>query len=131
MTRLLSRLMIVSACLAASAAAAKDSPDRRPSQCFLSRDYQAFRPIDRHAMYIRVGVSDVYRIDFEGECPRITYPDARLITVVRGSDQICGPLDWDLRISQGPPDIAEPCIVKSQTPLSPAEVAAIPPRQRP
>lgn len=116
-------------CAAAGPAMAKDPP--KPNQCFFSRDYQGFRAIDQHAMYIRVNVSDIYRIEFEGTCPEILEPDARLITVVRGSDQICGPLDWDLRVGQSPPSIATPCIVKSQTRLTPAEAAAIPRKQKP
>ncbi|WP_158915747.1 DUF6491 family protein [Caulobacter sp. S45] len=131
MLRPLRGLLIGAACLAAGSASAKDQPDRKPSQCFRSRDYQGFRPIDAHAMYIRVNVRDIYRIEFQDECREITYPDARLITVIRGSDQICGPLDWDLKVGQSPPDIPVPCIVKSQTPLTAAEAAAIPAKQRP
>ncbi|MGC1304593.1 MAG: DUF6491 family protein [Caulobacteraceae bacterium] len=117
-------------CLGAGQAAAKDGP-KSARQCFLSRDYEGFRPIDDHSFYIRVNVNDFYRIELEGACPEITYPDARLITVVRGSDEICGPLDWDLKVGESPPSIPVPCIVKSQTKLTPAEAAAIPRKQKP
>jgi hypothetical protein len=68
-----------------------------------------------------------------GECPELTYPDAHLITVWRGSNEVCGPLDWDLKVADGsgPGSFAVPCIVKGQTRLSPAEVAAIPKKFKP
>ncbi len=101
-------------------------------QCFRSESYQGFRDIDEHAFNIRVNGHDVYRIEVEGGCPTLTSPDAMLITHVRGSDLICGPLDWDLRVREsGPGGMATGCIVKSQRKLTPAEVAAIPPKQKP
>ena len=45
--------------------------------------------------------------------------------------QYCSPLDWDLRVSEGIGSPSEPCIVKTMTELSPAEVAALPPKAKP
>lgn len=109
--------------LARAGAAGQDS-------CFLSRDYQSFRAIDDHSFYVRANLNDYYRIDVEGTCPELTEPDARLITVEHGQTQICGPLDWELRVAS-PPGPAVACIVKSQRRLTPREAAAIPPKQRP
>jgi hypothetical protein len=118
--------------LYSSGASAADPPARPQNQCFRSEDYQSFRPIDEHAFYIRVNVNDYYRIDVEGRCPELTQPQAFLITQVRGSDEICGPLDWDLKIGEpGPGGFSVPCIVKSQTRLTPAEAAAIPKKLKP
>lgn len=116
----------------ATSAGATDKPPTGREQCFRSHDYQAFRPVDDHTFNICVGVNDYYRIDTEGTCPALTYPQAFLITQVRGSDLICGPLDWDLRIGQtGPGGFSEPCIVKSQSKLTAAEAAALPKRDKP
>jgi hypothetical protein len=84
-------------------------------------------------MYLRVNVNEYFRIDMSGECPELTYPDAHLITVWRGSSEVCGPLDWDLKVADGsgPGSFAVPCIVKGQTRLSPAEAAAIPKKFKP
>jgi len=134
MTRVMTYGSVLAACLIATAAFAQQAgaSKRSANQCFRSQDYQSFRPIDDHAFNIRVGVRDYYRIEVEGACPELTQPDAFLITTVRGSDEICGPLDWDLKIGQsGPGNIAVACIVKRQTKLTPAEAAAIPPRQKP
>jgi hypothetical protein len=129
MLRSLLGLAVGLACVA-SAPAMAASP-AKPNQCFRSQDYEGFRPIDEHGFYIRVRVNEFYKIEVEGSCPELLYPDARLITVVRGSDEICGPIDWDLKVGQSPPDIPVACIVKSQTRLTKDEAAAIPPKQKP
>ena len=109
--------LITSAALAAPPA---------PDQCFYNGDYQGFRAIDAHSFYIRVGVRDIYRVDLEGACPVLTEADAHLVTVQRGGDRICGPLDWDLRVVEPFSNISVACIVKRQTRLTPAEIAALP-----
>jgi hypothetical protein len=123
----------------ATPASAQPGPDRASSpargvdQCFRSNDLQSWRALDDKTMYIRVNMNDYYRIEMSGECSELTSPDPHLITVVRGSNEICGPLDWDLKVADGtgPGSFAVPCIVKSQTRLTPAEVAAIPKKFKP
>lgn len=101
-------------------------------QCFRSHDYQAFRPVSDHAFNIRVNTRDYYRIELQDACPTLTSPSATLITRVRGSDMICGPLDWDLRVrDSGADGFAVACLVKSQRRLTPDEVAALPAKERP
>jgi hypothetical protein len=125
-------LATVSAVQAQPAVSRPATPPPAKEQCFRSEDYQGFRPVDEHAFNIRVNIHDYYRIEVEGSCPALTYPDATLITVVRGSDMICSPLDWDLKVGQGGlGHFAEPCIVKSQTKLTPEQAAAIPKSQKP
>jgi hypothetical protein len=121
---------VVVGATAAQAAPGVSSP--KADQCFYSSQFQGFRAINDHSFYMRAGVNDIYRIDLSGSCPVLQYPDARLITVVRGSNLICGPLDWDLRVAQGGPGgMAEPCIVSAQTRMTKEEAAAIPPKLRP
>ena len=122
---------MVIATMAGPSAAAAAPPSDKTNQCFLNRDYQGFKDIDANSFYIRVGVRDIYRIETQGACPMLTEPDARLITIEHGSDEICGPLDWQLRVAETPPGPSVGCIVKSQTRLGPEEAAAVPPSQRP
>lgn len=131
MSRRITSALAVAALLAGAGAASAAGPgDRR--QCFRSHDYQAFRPVDDHSFIIRVNVNDYYRIEAAQACPELLYPQATLVTVVRGSDLICDPLDWDLRVGQtGPGAFFAPCIVKSQTRLTKAQVAALPKGQKP
>ncbi|MHB8286668.1 MAG: DUF6491 family protein [Caulobacteraceae bacterium] len=118
--------------LAASVSVQAAQPDRpKANQCFYSNQFEAFHPINDHAFYMRVNINDIYRIDLAQSCPELTYPSARLDTVVRGSDLICGPLDWDLRVGQNGEHFSTPCIVSAQTRLTKEEAAAIPPKLRP
>ena len=139
MSRMTAALLLGAIALAAPAAAqppsaASPAAAQKPksySQCFRSQDFQGFHAINDHSFYMRARINDFYRIDMEGTCPELTFPDARLITVVRGPDEICGPLDWDLKVAENPPSIAVGCIVKSQTRLTPEQAAAIPPKLKP
>jgi hypothetical protein len=132
-TAALTTIALAAVSLMATAAVAQAGPPPRPvSQCFRSHDYQGFRAVNDHAFNISLNSGQVFHIETQGTCPSLLSPGAFLITTIRGSDEICGPLDWDLKIGEsGPGDIPIPCLVKSQTRLTPAEVAAIPPRERP
>jgi hypothetical protein len=99
--------------------------------CFFSRDFQQWRSPDPNTIYIRVGVNRFYRLDLSAPCPPLQFPDVHLVSVFHGSDTICAPIDWDLRVSQFPQGITEQCIVKSMTRLTPEQVSAIPSRFRP
>ncbi len=123
-------LALAAGLAAASAPAQPKPPAQTSSQCFLSRDWSSWRPsADSKSIYLRVGVSQVFRLDLAYACPRLQQPTARLITEIRGSDWICHPLDLDLKVSDG--FIPEPCIVKGLTRLTRDEVAALPKTSRP
>jgi hypothetical protein len=154
MFRLLSDVTFATVALVASLAAgtfalAQPAPDQSPApakssgatskaapaqnQCFLITQFEDWRAPDDKTMYIRVNLNEYFRIGMSGECPELTYPDPHLITVWRGTNEACGPLDWDLKVADGvgPGSFAVPCIVKSQTRLTAAEVAAIPKKYKP
>jgi hypothetical protein len=112
---------------------AASKPAAAQNQCFPISEFESWRAPDTKTMYLRVNLNEYYRIDMAGECAELTYPDAHLITVWRGSSEVCGPLDWDLKVAEGtgPGSFSVPCIVKGQTRLTPAEVAAIPKKFKP
>jgi len=112
---------------------AVSKPATAENQCFPISQFENWRAPDDKTMYLRVNLNEYYRIDMSGECSELTAPDAHLITVWRGSSEVCGPLDWDLKVADGsgPGSFAVPCIVKGQTRLTPAEVAAIPKKFKP
>lgn len=110
---------------------AQPAEPNRGGACFFSREFQQWRAPDANTILIRVGVSRFYRLELAASCPPLLFPNARLVTVFHGSDAVCAPIDWDLRVSQYPEGVAERCIVKAMTPMTPAEVASIPPRFRP
>lgn len=121
------------ALLLAAPALAQPPKPAAQNECFFVSQFQNWKPGgDDKTMYIRVGLSRFYRLDLAASCPNMRYPDARLINNFRTSS-ICSPLDWDMRVSQGvgPGSMAMPCMVKKMTRLSPAEVAALPKKQKP
>jgi hypothetical protein len=121
------------ALLSAPAFAQNGAP---PGRCFSMHEFNGWKAPDARTIYIRVGASEFYRLDLAAPCQSLLYPDSHLITKVRGSDQVCSGIDWDLSVSDssgmtGHAGFKEACIVKTQTPLSAAEVAQIPKKFKP
>jgi hypothetical protein len=125
-----SRFFLIGA-LVAPVAAQSAEPPRTLAQCFNDSDVSAWHAPDNRTIYLRVFTSRYYRIDLTRECSPLRWPDARLITHAHGSDLVCSPVDLDLKASEGPGDIPEPCFVKAITQLSPAEAAALPKSAKP
>jgi hypothetical protein len=130
--RLLATTLIGVAVAVLGMAAADAQPSQKPApQCFFSQDWDGWKATkDSKTIYIRVGVSHIYRLDLSNACPELQMPDAHLITHIRGSSTICTALDLDLKVSDMH-GFATPCIVSQITPLSPAEAAALPKDVRP
>lgn len=107
----------------------------QPPKCFSLRDYENWKAPDARTIYIKVSVNHYYRLDLSSDCVGLKWPGVHLVTKARGSDQICDALDWDISASTrqfGQPGGMEMrCIVKKMTPLSDADVAAIPPGFKP
>jgi hypothetical protein len=124
--------LAVAALAAAGAPAATAAPDGKTERaCFLSNDWDGWTaPGDGDALYLRVHMRDVYRVDLTPGSHVRKYPDYFLINRLRGSNWICGPLDLDLSVSdhQG---FRQPLIARSLRKLTPAEVAAIPRKDLP
>ena len=106
-------------------------------RCFSMRDFENWKAPDAQTIYIRVGLSRYYRLDLSAPCQTLKSVSSHLITKTRGSDQVCSGIDWDLAVSDSTGPIGshtgfkQTCIVKTQTPLSPAEVSAIPKEFKP
>jgi len=113
-----------------AAIAQPSTPPQR--ECFPINQLQGWKAPDNKTIYIRVNMNQYFRLDLAGTCAMLTMPDSHLITRARGSDTICSAIDWDISVSESPPDaIPEACIVKQMTPLTPQEVSAIPPKFKP
>ena len=116
--------------LSAMADPAPQAPPGTPPRCFFIQNFQNWKAPDAKTIYIRVNVNQYYRLDMAGRCDALTYPNSHLITQWRGTTTACDGIDWDLKVSQGT-GVRQACIVKSQTPLTPAEAAAIPKKFKP
>lgn len=101
--------------------------------CFFTRDIRNHTIGDDRTLYINVNDRTVYRIAMEGNClAGATSSDPIVIRNPPGSNNVCRPIDLDIGIHMsGGAGFTSRCIVRSITPLTPAEVAALPPKLRP
>ncbi len=119
------------AAVAAAGLVAASAPAAVAGQnCFLSRDWQGWKSPSPNVIYLRVNVSDVYKVTLSAGSPRLQGPDVHLNSLVRGSSNICSAIDLDLRVSDNN-GFATPLIVDTLTKLTPEEIAAIPRKYRP
>jgi hypothetical protein len=116
--------------ICAGAGVAVAQPSHAP-QCFYSHDWDGWRATpDSRTIFIRVGVSRIWRLDLAAPCPELQAPNAKLITDQRGSSAICTALDINLKVA----DVAGfpvGCIVRDMAPLSREEASALPKSLRP
>jgi hypothetical protein len=118
---------VAAALIAGQAIAASDHP-RTP--CFYITQWQGWKAPDANTLYLGVNLHDVYRADLSAGSPQLLWPDAHLVSQVRGPDSICSAIDLQLAVS----DIngfRQPLIVRKLTKLTPEEIAAIPKKYRP
>jgi hypothetical protein len=112
-------------------AADAQPPAQAPkNECFFTSQLDNWRAAGDRAIIIKTRANRYYRLDMGARCPALTFPNPVMVNRFRGAS-ICSPLDWDIRISQGPGSIAMSCTVSKMTRLSPAEVAALPKGQKP
>jgi hypothetical protein len=118
--------------LVLSPLAAVAQPATTPAkQCFFTNQFEHWRAADARTINIRVRGNQYYRLGLGSECHALLDPGAFLVTTFRGASTVCSPLDWDLKVSSGIGSPAIPCLVRTMTRLSPAEVAALTSKDRP
>jgi hypothetical protein len=130
----------VAAVLAADAAPAPaPAPAAAPPKtesCFFTRDIVGHQIADDRTLYIRLRSNAVYRLDMVGTClAAATNDDPLLIREPPGVAYVCRAVDLDVSIAHNAGIVglgaSTPCIVDHLTRLTPAQVAALPPRARP
>lgn len=125
--------VLLAAAAPALAAGSDDaqSPATRPARsCFYLSDWDNWSAPDRDTLYMKVRNRDVYQVDLSHGTSLLTSPGVHLVSIQRGTDSVCGPLDLDLRVSDGW-GMAMPIMAKKITKLTPEQVAAIPKKDRP
>ena len=126
---LLTTVLLAAAAPALADPAAKDAAPRPTRACFSLSDWDGWSAPDRNTLLMRVRNKDVYRVELTHGTSQLTSPGVHIVSVVRGVDTVCRPLDLDLRVSDG--FIAMPIMAKTITRLTPEEIAAIPKKDRP
>jgi hypothetical protein len=115
-----------------TAGAAHAQPPAPKNECFFVRQFENWKPGgDEKTIYIRVAGNRYYRLGTANRCPVLSDVDPVMVNKFR-SDTICSPLDFDMKLKRnGVPDIATACTIRTMTRMTPAEVAALPARQKP
>jgi len=132
--------------IAGQASAATDNPS---APCFFITQWQGWKAPDDKTLYLGINLHDVYRVDLSAGSPQLMWPNVHLISEVRGSDSICSAIDLQLYVAEDNgagfrngvgfngvgfgtgSGFRVPLIARKLTKLTPAEVAAIPPKYRP
>jgi hypothetical protein len=109
-------------------AKAEPRPADTARQCFYERNINNFTTPTNRLIYIRVGVAQIYRLDLMNDCPELTFRQNLRFSRSPSGD-ICGPVDLQIRFQQS--GVRRICQVSDMRRLSPAEVAALPKRDRP
>ena len=112
----------------AAASAAPYEPGAR--SCFFVTQWRGWKSPSPRVLYLGVNNHDVYQVDLAADAPELKWGDARLISQVRDTTSICSAIDLDLKVSDGH-GFSSPLFPRSMRKLTPEEVAAIPPKDRP
>ena len=124
--------VVAAACACAFAAMAADSPPAAKSsgkECFYARNVSSWAPgPDRSIVNLKVNVRDYFQLKLLGSCPDIDWVQG-IGLEHRGADWICSGLDATVIVHS---TIGlQRCPAISVRKLTPEEVAALPPRQKP
>lgn len=108
-----------------------------PAACFRTGDITNHRIANDHTVYIEVARRDVFRLEMVGHCLAGTGGgDPLVIHEPQGVPYACRPVDLTISVARGAgvglaSGGTTPCIVASMAKLTPEEVAALPPKDRP
>ena len=128
--KLFPTLAFAAATFAATAAFAAAAPAGTRS-CFRFNELQDWKSPAPNVLLLKVGASRIFRLDLQQGSNQLKYSDARLINRNVHSDWLCDPLDFNLLLTDRQNTWSEPLIVTSVRQLTPAEIDAIPPTERP
>jgi hypothetical protein len=122
--------VLLAAAAPALAAPADQAKPRPARSCFSLSDWDNWSAPDKDTLYLKVRNRDVYQVDLSHGTNMLTSPGVHLVSIQRGVNTVCAPIDLDLRVSDGY-GMAMPIMAKSITKLSPEQIAAIPKKDRP
>jgi hypothetical protein len=115
--------------IAAAAGAPAMAADK--GACFSLQQLQNTQPYGDSTIYLRVGVKTFWRLDMAHRCSALLARNGIILTPAGGRDQICSPLDLDLRARDIGGGASTPCLIGHMTRLTPEEASRIPPKGRP
>ena len=119
--------LILSAIALAACSAAQAQPAQPVRACFSTRQIDRSVVVDDSTINFKVG-RQVYQMKLAGACPRLKDNIGGYIMNLRGSDQICEPLDVQIIVND---NIGAFCNSQSLRRLSQAEISALPKKETP
>lgn len=122
---------LIAAGLAGMAAPALAAAPSTHAPCFFISQWQGWKAPSDNVIYLGVNQHDVYRVDLSVGSSQLRSPGVHLISTFRGTSSVCNALDLDLKVADSDGGFVSPLIARSITKLTPEEVAAIPPKDRP
>lgn len=116
------KALILSAVALAAASAAQAQPAKPSRQCISTRQIDNTTVVDDSTIHFRVG-RQIYEMKMAAPCPRLKDNIGGFVMNLRGSDQICSPLDLQISVND---NVGGFCNASTLRALSPAELAALP-----
>lgn len=101
------------------------APAAAPHSCFLMRNLRNHIIADPTTVYLNVDGVDIYRVKTDKACMAGAISTEPMAIQSFGSGQICTRQDLEIVVR------GNHCVIDSVSKMTPAEVAAIPPRLRP
>jgi hypothetical protein len=120
-------LIILGLAAAGSAPVGTPSAKADARTCFRARDWQGTTAGGPHDLYLRANISDVYHLTMKQECFGAREPgQVRVDSLITGSDELCSPVDFDIRVGPIAGEPPTPCIVTGIEKLTPEQIKALP-----
>jgi len=114
----------------ASAAGVAPSSTAGARSCFSSGQLSNFAASGEEALNLRVGVRDYYQLKLLGRCSELPWAQTIGLQTRGGSDFICSGLDVTVIVPR-PGGGRERCMATDLRKLTPEEVKALPPKEKP
>lgn len=124
----MTKSLLLSALMLASVVPALADPHPR---CFSMSEMNGWRSPDGKTIYMRMGADRYYRLDLARTCSTLKSINPHLVLGNRQGGTICSALDLDVKASESPGGIVEPCFPKTLSELTPAQAAALPKDAKP
>ncbi len=123
-------LAVVAAVCAGSSSPQPARAQNPAPACFYGRDVNGFNAPNDHTLYIRVGVSDVFRLDLQSRCTGLTFrQNLGISSSPAEGGFICSPLQAEVVYRDN--GFSNRCPVVGMHKLSAGELAALPKRDLP
>jgi hypothetical protein len=115
--------------MAASPPAVQLASDHGGGQCLFTRNINGFNAPNEHTVYVRIGVSDVFRLDLMSACSGLTFRQGIGIESTPGDPWVCSPIQ--ATVVYRDTGIPQRCPVSAMHKLTAEELAALPKRDQP